>query len=233
MAKRYTDSLKWDDPFFLDLPNHYKMLWMFLLDKCDHAGIYKLNPKMAHFCLDYKHDWKDVLIVFKDRIQVLGPGKWFIPKFVRFQYGPLKESNRVHDSIIKILKKEGVNKDCLNSLLEAKDKDKDKDKDKKKKDTDTEFILSIRVNPAYEGLDIDRELAKMDVWLTKHPDRKKSRGFITNWLNKADKPVIIKKPHKPQPEKPFKRPVYSKEQEAERKKNIDEFNKKYGYKIGA
>ena len=199
-----------------------------MLDKCNHAGIYKVNVKMAHFCLEYKHDWNDVLEVFKDRIHVLDEGKWFIPKFIHFQYGELVESNRVHASIIRILEKEGINKDCLNSLLGAKDKDKDKDKENKK-NTDTEFILSIRTNPAYEGIDIDREFAKMDIWLAKHPDRRKSRRFITNWLDKADKPVVTKKVAKPQPKGDPQRPVYTAKEEAARKKNIKEFNDKFGY----
>ena len=62
MAKRFTDSTKWDDPFFADLSNDYKLLWIYILDKCDHAGIYKVNKKMAEFCLNTKFDWKEVLV---------------------------------------------------------------------------------------------------------------------------------------------------------------------------
>lgn len=54
-----------------------------------------------------------------------------------------------------------------------------------------EFLTKLKTNPAYSGIDIDRELAKMDAWLQtpKGKGRKKTRGFIVNWLNKVDVPV--------------------------------------------
>ena len=51
-----------------------------------------------------------------------------------------------------------------------------------------DFMEAIRSNPAYNGIDIDRELAKMDAWLAtpKGRGRKKTHGFVVNWLNKVD-----------------------------------------------
>jgi len=129
MAKRFSDSLKWDDPFFSDLSNDYKLLWIYILDKCDHAGIFKVNKRLAEFCLNIKIDWKEVEGVFKGRIQTLNHEKWFIPKFIYYQYGVLTENNRVHNSIIQILKKEGVYKLLERTVQGRKDKDKDKDKE--------------------------------------------------------------------------------------------------------
>ena len=60
--------------------------------------------------------------------------------------------------------------------------------------TDTEFISSLKENPAYKGIAIDTELSKMDAWLLTRPQRKKTRSFIVNWLNKIDKPMEIKQP---------------------------------------
>jgi len=59
--------------------------------------------------------------------------------------------------------------------------------------SDEEFIKSLKTNPVYKDIDIDRELAKMDVWLSTHPGRQKTRRFIINWLNKIDKPINISK----------------------------------------
>jgi hypothetical protein len=50
--------------------------------------------------------------------------------------------------------------------------------------TDQAFILAIKANPAYRGIDIDVELWKMDAWLLTKPGRQKTRAFIVNWLNK-------------------------------------------------
>ena len=52
-------------------------------------------------------------------------------------------------------------------------------------------MASIRANPAYAGIDVDKELARMDAWLLtpKAKGRKKTRAFIVNWLNRIDRPV--------------------------------------------
>jgi len=56
--------------------------------------------------------------------------------------------------------------------------------------SDSDFISSLKTNPAYAGIDIDRELGKMDAWLLTKPGRQKTRAFIVNWLNKIDKPLV-------------------------------------------
>jgi len=69
--------------------------------------------------------------------------------------------------------------------------------------SDDEFLKDLKTNPVYRGIDIDRELGKMDAWLSTHKGRQKTRRFIVNWLNKIDKPVEYKKPEskieKPEP----------------------------------
>jgi len=87
-----------------------------------------------------------------------------------------------------------------------KDKEEDKEKDKEKDKTlvvpvaknrgngkqpslsDAEFIDTLKASSAYKGINIDRELSRMDMWLLtpKGKGRKKTRRFIVNWLNKID-----------------------------------------------
>jgi hypothetical protein len=56
--------------------------------------------------------------------------------------------------------------------------------------TDDEWLVShVRANPAYAHINIDQELGKMDAWLSTRPQKKKTRRFIINWLNRAEKPV--------------------------------------------
>jgi hypothetical protein len=52
-----------------------------------------------------------------------------------------------------------------------------------------DFIKTLKTNPAYKGIDINRELGKMDAWLLSNPGRQKTKRFIVNWLNKIDKPI--------------------------------------------
>lgn len=60
---------------------------------------------------------------------------------------------------------------------------------KSKRLSDEDFIQSLKDNPAFKGIDINRELLKMDAWLITKPGRKKTRQFIVNWLNKIDQPL--------------------------------------------
>ena len=128
MSKRFTATDKWDDPWFYGLSDKEKLFWLFILDKCDHAGIYRPNmPLLRAYIPGFEPD--SHLKAFEGRIQKKSPEKWFIPKFIEFQYGTLNPDNRAHLSVINALKKEGLYKPLISSLQGAKDKDKDKDKD--------------------------------------------------------------------------------------------------------
>lgn len=132
MAKRLTATEKWDDPWFCEMSTAEKLFWIYLMDKCDHAGIWQVNWRLVKFHIpefEYRQE------TFKDRIIELSPSKWFIPKFVGFQYLTLNPENRAHQSVISRLQKEGAYKGLASPKLGCKDmdkvKDKDKDKDKK------------------------------------------------------------------------------------------------------
>lgn len=64
--------------------------------------------------------------------------------------------------------------------------------------SDEDFIKTLKTNKAYQHIDIENELAKMDAWLSTHKGRQKTRRFVVNWLNKIDKPVVIEA-RKPKP----------------------------------
>jgi hypothetical protein len=139
-SKRFTATEKWEDQWFYSLPDIDKLFWLYLLDNCDHAGIWQVNWNLVGAHLKGKVNRE----AFASRIQVLSKDRWFIPGFITFQYGTLNQYNRVHASVIKILEKYGVDWISLSPLcikeapyvLEkglkspdqgAKDKDKDKD----------------------------------------------------------------------------------------------------------
>ena len=150
MAKRLTDAEKWDDPWFADLSIQNRLAWIYILDKCNHAGIWKVNKRMAEFCLGYSVDWDEFLSFCGDRIIILSAEKWHIPKFVEFQYGELQPQNRVHASVLALLKKEGAYKGHTRPLQGHKDKDKDKDK-VKDKDINAWFEEIWKKYPSKDG----------------------------------------------------------------------------------
>lgn len=57
--------------------------------------------------------------------------------------------------------------------------------------TDEEFIAELKNNPAYRGIDIDREISKLNAWLLTPKGRGKqlTQSRLVNWLNKIDVPL--------------------------------------------
>mgnify|MGYP003636034451 FL=1 len=137
MAKRYTDTDKWKKMWFRKLKNDHKVFWMYLLDQCDHAGIWEVDFDLAsYFCNGIKET--EIRDTFIKQYQEFDNGKrWLIKDFIEFQYRELDSNNRAHYSVIKILKRYGLYKGLISPLQEGKDKDKDKALDKVKvKDKD-------------------------------------------------------------------------------------------------
>ena len=134
MPKRYTDTDKWKKIWFRKLKNDHKVFWMYVLDQCDHAGIWEVDFELAsYFCNGIKES--EIRETFVKQYHEFDDGKrWFIKDFIEFQYRGLDESNRVHNSVINILKRHGLYKGLIRPLYEAKDiyKDKDQEKDKDK-----------------------------------------------------------------------------------------------------
>ena len=204
MAKRLTDSRKWLDEWFLSLPNNYKLLWLYILDTCNHAGIYKLNVKLAEFCIGSEINIEETLSALKGRAIDLGNNKWFIPKYLKFKYGYLTEKNNMYKAVLNLLNEEHIDKELVSPFIapykgyarvkgKGKGKGYYKDKDKKNKDN-KDFLTKIKENPAYSHINIDNELAKMDAWLSqpKNRNRKKTTRFVLNWLNRIEVPLITK-----------------------------------------
>jgi len=137
MAKRFTDTEKWKKPFIRGLQGAYKLLWLYICDDCDHAGIWQVDIDVAQIRIGEKIDIKEAIKTFDEKIIIFDKGnKWFIPSFVEFQYpSGLNPENRSHNSVIILLDKYNLRNKPLISPLEGRmDMDKDMvmvmDKDK-------------------------------------------------------------------------------------------------------
>ena len=107
------------------------MFWFYILDNCDHAGIFDADIESASFHIGINYTQEEILETFNRKIVPFKKDKWFIPKFVEYQYGELNENNRAHLSVINILKKYkllGSNKALKRTLKGGKDKSKSKSK---------------------------------------------------------------------------------------------------------
>ena len=109
MAKRFTDTDKWKKGFIKNLPAKYKLLWLYILDDCNHAGIWDTDFEVASIRIGSKINEKEAAQVLGEQIKIFdGGNKWFVPKFIDFQYGQLNENVNAHKSVIKLLDKYDV-----------------------------------------------------------------------------------------------------------------------------
>ena len=150
MAKRFTATEKWDKVWFRKLKPEHKCFWIYITDRCNHAGIWEVDFELAGMYIGLKIDESEIRQVFKKQYQELNNGnRWFIRDFIDFQYnGELNPANKVHFSIITILKKEGAYKGLTRGLQAPTDKDMDKELDKEKetdKDTVKEVIVDLNL----------------------------------------------------------------------------------------
>ncbi len=136
MPKRFTATEKWDDPWFWELSPTAKLLWLFLCDHCDNAGIIEISLNIATaklgLAVNEKHRAE-----LQSRLHALPCGKFIIIGFIRFQYGPsLNPECKPHASVFASLSRHGTDITQIQTLskglskgsLTLQDKDKDKDK---------------------------------------------------------------------------------------------------------
>jgi hypothetical protein len=152
MAKRYFDTDIWKKKWFRSLSPKYKSSWWYLISQCDHAGFFDPDIDIMSIFVGEELDEKELMETFSNRIEYLDNGKWFIPKFIQFQYkvshpDELNLNNRVHKSVYERIEKYSSffrpideaskgharvildpSKGHARVMLGAKDKDKDKDK---------------------------------------------------------------------------------------------------------
>lgn len=142
MAKRFTDTGRWDKKWYRELGSKLRDVREFILSKCDHAGIWEIDLETVQYFTGQRVSLADVHRCFKNETIDLGD-KLFIPAFLEFQYGNLSHAVKPHHSVIGRLEKIGlfqeyqsylerVSKGLPNPYLSVEDKEQDKDKEKDK-----------------------------------------------------------------------------------------------------
>jgi hypothetical protein len=111
MAKRFIDTGLFDDDWFMNLSKDAKILWLYFLTKCDHAGIIKLNAKLCKVQTGV-NDLETVREQLGNRLVTVGEQLFFIPKFVLYQYPGFPDCKfNMAKSAISILEKYNLIKD--------------------------------------------------------------------------------------------------------------------------
>ena len=104
MAKRFSDTERWKRGFIRGLKAEYKLLWFYILDACDIAGLWYVDIEVAQIYIGTPIDKGEALRVFNEGelrvVEVDSGGKWFIPSFIEVQYGTqLSKTNNIFKSI--------------------------------------------------------------------------------------------------------------------------------------
>lgn len=105
--KRFTETKKWEDPWFRSLSPPTKLLWLWLLDHCDIAGVIRADLQLASFQIGQTVDENNIAAL-GDRVAALPDGKLHIPKFIRFQFGELSAKSNVHQSVMRAVSLHGL-----------------------------------------------------------------------------------------------------------------------------
>lgn len=111
VSKRFTDTDKWNDPWFRKLKPEHKLFWVFVLDSCDNCGVWDADIELAEFLLNVKFKEKELISVFnagKNRIEVLGDGKWLVVDFISFHYGELSDKSVPHAHVKELLRRHNI-----------------------------------------------------------------------------------------------------------------------------
>jgi len=133
--KRFTDIEIWDKEWYMELEPKHKCLMKYIFDKCDAAGCWNPNWKLASLHIGSTVNFSDLVSLPKDQYEILENGKIFIPDFINFQYGSLSEKSPAHNPVFIAIKKNNLsnrvfNRVCNTLQEEEEDKEEDKDKDK-------------------------------------------------------------------------------------------------------
>ena len=105
--KIYSDSEKWKDPWFRKLSGPAKLLWFYLTDNADKAGVVDLDYELASEDCRLKIG-PEHLAELGSRVQLFAGTKVLIGKFIKFQYGKLSDACVPHKRIFEAIERHGL-----------------------------------------------------------------------------------------------------------------------------
>ncbi len=203
MAKRFTDTEKWKKPFIRNLSAPYKLLWLYICDDCDHAGIWQVDIDVARIRIGEEITEREALKFFGDKVVRIDEGnKWYIPSFIDFQYpSGLNPDNKAHGGIIKVLQKYNLIDDefkpLVSPLYGAMDMDKDKVMVKKKLAENTNAKCNFEQALEYFSFRIGLEQGKIEAekffnyyesngWKVGKNPMKNWKAAANNWITNSN-----------------------------------------------
>lgn len=215
MTIRFTHTEKWEDAWFRKSPPLVKLLYLYIIDKCDIAGIWEKDLELAAFVIG-----ADIGAIqgayeqLSDKLISLDETHNLARNFIKRQRNyPLNPENAAHAAIINRLLAYRTNlfvKNLLNtpeikgltrgytspisiSISISKGKSVSKSKSNITFSFEEKKFIGItdddisRWSEAYPAVDISGEIRRAAEWLLSNPDKRKSRyrRFLINWFSRT------------------------------------------------
>lgn len=115
--KRFTDTLKWQNPWFRSLSTKHKILFIYILDACDNAGVLHLDFELINFVLKENFTLQEFKEVFSSKVIFLSEDKIIIRGFIRYQQGSNKNGGTMAKHIEKLIETHGIEKVIIQNNL--------------------------------------------------------------------------------------------------------------------
>lgn len=196
MAKRFTDTEKWNRPWYRKLGSNGRDLWNYLHENCDHAGLFDIDCEKISFILGFHVTRELISSTLRGKCLAIGNDRIFLFAFIEFQYGKLSETSKPHIAVIKKLKAENIWEEYLKGMDNLpkglakgignspkgmdtlKDKEQDKDQDQvQEQDQDKSNVKKILPEVKDEGN--LKSQSPLTFLFPKEP-------LIIEWLEKGD-----------------------------------------------
>ena len=107
MATRLTYTEKWEDEWFIGLSVKAKVLYLFILDRCTNAGIWKRSKALEVLMLGFNPEDSEFLEI-SPKVQLVKPDCYFVPNFFQKQFSGKKETWRAKAKALEELASYGI-----------------------------------------------------------------------------------------------------------------------------
>lgn len=118
IGKKFSDPDKWESGWFLDLTPEQKLLYAYLWERCDHAGIIEPIPALLSAHIGHQTTAESIenliQVVNADRERIVRHGQklWF-PEYIRYQQQadnakPLRQGKPFHKTVFALIQQHGL-----------------------------------------------------------------------------------------------------------------------------
>ncbi len=107
MSRRFTRTEKWDDPWFFELSPTAKLLFIYVCDKCDNAGFWDINVRLAALTIGVTEENAQTAFEQLSRTYVINGDILYLRNFLKHQRNlPFKDC-KAHIAIQRIFPERG------------------------------------------------------------------------------------------------------------------------------